>query len=252
MTDRPRDIFLEGCRSIGRDLAEDGFRVTKRGQLLHRTRGTFLEEIHFQSSHNNEDGYVVLTPSARIESNAFGDWRHTSGIMRPGHVAGVNIGHLDGSGWATWNIGDPAERERTLATIVAAIRTYVFPWFDLVETNAALADAARHGKVPGFVKVEDLIEYLVHAGEPSAARDHLEAWLAQYGARMLPEQRATMTAMIQKYDLDLAVPPPVDPSRSFIARLVARFRATALTNADVPLNRGGVERPRVDWKEDEE
>ena len=252
MTEKPRDVFLEGCRSIARDLVEDGVRVTKGGQLLRRARGSFLEEIHFQSSHNNEVGYVVLTPSARIEAHAFGEWRPSSGITSPDHVAGVNIGHLDGSGWATWEIGDRSVRERTLATIVAAIRKYVFPWFDLVETNAALANAARHGKVPGFLTVEDLIEYLVYAGEQSAARDHLEQWLAQYGARMRPEQRATMTAMIQMYELDLGVPQPADPSRSFIARLVARFRATALANADVPANLGGVERPTVGWKADED
>jgi hypothetical protein len=232
-TERPRDVFLAGCRSIGRELAEAGFKVTKQGQLLRRARGPFVEEIHFQSSHWNELGHVVITPSAAVDRDAFGQWLGSLGQFASKRIAGVNIGHLDGTGWATWDIGDRASREQTLRAIVSAIEVHLLPWLDLVESPEAVEAAARRGRVPGF-SVDGVIDYLVFSGRRDAAKEILAAWLAESGARLEPISRDAYASLIDRHDFGLSMPPAHDPSKTFVGRLLARLRSTALANPDIP------------------
>ena len=146
-SERPRDVFLAGCKAIGGVLAASGFNSTERGQLLRREHGHFVESIHFQSSHYNRVGHVVIIPSAAIDSVDLGRWRgDASGVGD--RVAGVNIGHLDGSGWATWDLGDPAPQVAAIDSIVQAVNRHVLPWFELVEDPDALAGPSRGSTRP--------------------------------------------------------------------------------------------------------
>lgn len=142
----PGEVCKSACQSIATHLANDGFSYARSKATLTRRVGQFRFWIHFQSSHNNVRGeLVVIWIHAGVGSTALQTWRSSNpSLMRMSDlVAGGQIGNLvKDHSWMEWNVASETDREDEIANAVGTIRAIAFPYFamfdNLVDLRARL------------------------------------------------------------------------------------------------------------------
>ena len=138
----PRQVYLEACRAIADALAVDGFKYLRSRATLARKTSDFGFSIHFQSSHHNVAGeLVIMWIHAGVTSPALKSWRSTHPCLMGASdmVAGGQIGNLvRPESWMEWNMASEKQREAEVADAVAAIRELAYPYFAVFDDVAAV------------------------------------------------------------------------------------------------------------------
>jgi len=124
--EKPRDVILRACETIGRQLKEEGFSFVKSVPKLKRVQSGRTFSIFFQSDRNNIAGKRAAV------------WMH-AGVQNSGSetfIAGGQIGNLLAEPtWMEWDFADEKTREREIQDAVAAIRRIILPFFAKYESS---------------------------------------------------------------------------------------------------------------------
>ena len=211
MDERPRDVFAVACNAIADRLAPHGFTYARSTHVVRRARGPLVEAVAFQSSHNNSaDVFVAMWPHVLVRNPALGRWRTLHSPIQGDWLAGTQLGYLLGSGWATWDLADPATRDAVVDDLIGALQTVVLPFFALVGDTSALVARGRSEDVPGF-EIEHLVDYLVYLERPEDATAIAAAWWERRAGRPSSGYLARLRPVIERHGLAVELP-AADPA----------------------------------------
>ena len=168
----PKEVYAAACQAIADSLTCDGFEYARSKATLKRKTADFHFHIHFQSSHHNVAGeLVMLWIHGGVTSRALKTWRatHPSLVHPSDTVAGGQIGNLvKPESWMEWNLASPQRRDDEIADAVATIRELAYPYFDLFGDIAAVRERLVAGDLPS-ISVASALDFLMCYGSRDEA-----------------------------------------------------------------------------------
>lgn len=147
----PKDIFLNGCVEIDNALSAHGFKSLQKGQMLKQPLSADKDitgEIHFQSSHLNSAGHIIVWPHISICSKQLKKWHQeqTGNPNATGVVYSNQLGFFTPrKQWTDWNLAG-ASYAQSVSDIAQAVHDYVLPVFELfADKSQAIAFLQANG-----------------------------------------------------------------------------------------------------------
>lgn len=184
---KTKEIFEIGCQKITEILSPQGFKSTKKGQVLRKKskNGEFVFEIYFQSSMRNWSGSVVIWPHISVSSLSLKKWQNEkynseeeSGLIFSTKLE--NITPLKNKN-TDWNIA-LANQDNIIPKLCELIEKYAVPVFEKLENlNNLLNDIADNSLVLNEhfdTKHQNLpIDFLIYYGSIDFAQKIFDNYL---------------------------------------------------------------------------
>ncbi len=139
--EKPSDVIKATCGAVAEQFVAGGFRWAKSKLEFSRKVGSFTHKIYFQSDSANRAGeYVAVMMHATVYSSAFADWQTANGVVgASGYIWGSPVGDLSPKlGYLKWQLRDPAARPSEIENMVATVRDFVMPAFEVYTSHEAL------------------------------------------------------------------------------------------------------------------
>lgn len=190
--EKPRDVYLGACASLGSYLTSRGFKYARSRQRARKESGSFRFEISFSSSHHNVAGeHVCLWAYAGVYSEALRRWRESRPFSRSTDVvAAGQIGNLQPQPcWLEWELADPVRRDDALRDVIGTIEAVAFPYFARFEHLPGVVQALAAGSMPGIgFCIAGVIEFLMCFADARLARNAGVAFLCGH-PKLIPGYR---------------------------------------------------------------
>jgi hypothetical protein len=145
---KPREIFINACGEIAKQLQEFGFKPTQKGQTLKRMSAdkdmTF--EIYFQASHRNYSASVEIMPHISIYSKRLKEWLFeiTKNPNENGLAYANNIGYISPyKTYKSWNLAG-LSYSKSIEEITEKLKTCALPIFELFEDKTKAVEFLKN------------------------------------------------------------------------------------------------------------